>query len=184
MYSYGPPHIARRKQDDQLEHTYSSCVRIRDVALKTCQRRWMIGRSGERGSGISVLAARDDDDEEDMYAAIQQKEVKKKRTMNDLINKGRNDRKIKDRKELLKLNDHLTLCLMDLLAIMTSGLKIFNGDWSLLKSFSILFIYCYHFLLSCPLLTWIGILSRPSDADASSDTVDIPNTCIMVIPPF
>ena len=35
-------------------HTYSSYVRIRDVALKTCQRRWTIGRSGERGSGISV----------------------------------------------------------------------------------------------------------------------------------
>ena len=28
-----------QKQDDQLEHTYSSYVRIRDVALKTCQRR-------------------------------------------------------------------------------------------------------------------------------------------------
>ena len=40
-----------------------------DVALKTCQKRWMIGRSGERGSGISVLAARhdeDDDDEDDI----------------------------------------------------------------------------------------------------------------------
>ena len=49
--------------DDQLEHTYSSYVRIRDVALKTCQRRWTIGRSGERWSGISVLAARHDDDE-------------------------------------------------------------------------------------------------------------------------
>ena len=42
--------------------TYSSCMRIRDVALKTCQRRWTIGRSGERGSGISVLAAWHDDD--------------------------------------------------------------------------------------------------------------------------
>ena len=41
----------------------SSYVRIRDVALNTCQRRWTIGRSGERGSGISVLAARHDDDE-------------------------------------------------------------------------------------------------------------------------
>ena len=64
MYSYGPPHMAEQKQDDQLEHTYSSYVRIRDVALKTCQRRWMIGRSGERGSGISVLAARHDDDDD------------------------------------------------------------------------------------------------------------------------
>ena len=50
------------RSKDELEHTYSSCVRIRDVALKTCQRRWTIGRSGERWSGISVLAARHDDD--------------------------------------------------------------------------------------------------------------------------
>ena len=63
MYSYGPLHMAKQKQDDQLEHTYSSYVRIRDIALKTCQRRWMIGRSGERGSGISVLAARHDDND-------------------------------------------------------------------------------------------------------------------------
>ena len=61
MYSYGPPHMAKQKQDDQLEHTYRSYARIRDVALKTCQREWMIGRSGERGSEISVLAARHDD---------------------------------------------------------------------------------------------------------------------------
>ena len=65
MYSYGPHHMAKQKQDDQLEHTYSSSVRIRDLALKTCQRRWTIGRSGERGSGISVLAARHDDDDDD-----------------------------------------------------------------------------------------------------------------------
>ena len=65
MYSYGPPHMAEQKQDDLLEHTYSSYVRIWDVALKTCQRRWMIGRSGERGSGISVLAAWQDDDDDD-----------------------------------------------------------------------------------------------------------------------
>ena len=61
MYSYGPPHMTGQKQDDQLEHTYRSYVR--DVALKTCQRRWTIGRSGKRGSGISVLAARHDDDD-------------------------------------------------------------------------------------------------------------------------
>ena len=67
MYSYGPPHMAKQKQDDQLEHTYSSYVRIRDVALKTCQKRWTIGRSGERGSGISVLAARHDHDNDDAY---------------------------------------------------------------------------------------------------------------------
>ena len=62
MYSDGPPHMAKQKQDDQLEHIYTNYVRIRDVALKTCQGRWVIGRSGERGSGISVLAARHDDD--------------------------------------------------------------------------------------------------------------------------
>ena len=56
--------MAEQKQDDQLEHTYSSYVRIRDVTLKTCQGRWTIGRSGERGSGISVPAARHDDDDE------------------------------------------------------------------------------------------------------------------------
>ena len=53
MYSYGPQHMARQKQDDQLEHTYSSSVRIRDVALKT---------------GISVPQARHDDD--DIYIYI------------------------------------------------------------------------------------------------------------------
>ena len=36
------PHMAKQKQDDQLEHTYSSYVRIRDVALKTCQKWWMM----------------------------------------------------------------------------------------------------------------------------------------------
>ena len=57
--------LAEQKQDGQLKHTYSSSVRIWDVALKTCQRQWMIGRSGERGSGISVLTARHDDDDDD-----------------------------------------------------------------------------------------------------------------------
>ena len=55
------------KQDDQLEHTSSSYVRIRDVAMKTCQRRWTIGRSGERGSRISVPAARHDGDDDDTW---------------------------------------------------------------------------------------------------------------------
>ena len=45
----------------QLKHTCSSYVMIRDVTLKTSQRRWMIGRRGERGSGISVLVAWHDD---------------------------------------------------------------------------------------------------------------------------
>ena len=65
MYSYGPPHMAMQKQDDQHEHTFSSYVRIRDVVLKIYQGRWTIGRSGERGSGISVLPARHDDDDDD-----------------------------------------------------------------------------------------------------------------------
>ena len=65
MYSYGPPHMAVQKQDDQHEHTFSSYVRIRDVVLKTYLGRWTTGRSGERGSGISVLPARDDDDDDD-----------------------------------------------------------------------------------------------------------------------
>ena len=62
MYSNGPPHLAERNQDDQLEHTCSSSVRIGDVALMTCQKRWTIGGSDERGPGISMLAARHDDD--------------------------------------------------------------------------------------------------------------------------
>ena len=57
--------MAKQKQDDQLEHTYSSYVRILYVALKTYQKQWAIGRSGERGSEISVLAARHDDDNDD-----------------------------------------------------------------------------------------------------------------------
>ena len=57
--------MAVQKQDDQHEHTFSSYVRILDVVLKTCLGRWTIGRSGERGSGISVLPARHDDDDDD-----------------------------------------------------------------------------------------------------------------------
>ena len=60
---HGPPHMAEQKQDDQLEQESSSYVRTRDVALKTCQRRWTMGRSGKRGSGISVPVARHDDDD-------------------------------------------------------------------------------------------------------------------------
>ena len=60
----GPPHMAVQKQDDQHKHTFSSYVRIRDVVLKTYLVRWTIGRSGKRGSGISVLPARHDDDDE------------------------------------------------------------------------------------------------------------------------
>ena len=59
MYSYGSPHMAAQKQDDQLEHTFSSYV-----VLKTYLGWWTMGRSGERGSGISVLPARYDDDDD------------------------------------------------------------------------------------------------------------------------
>ena len=67
MYSYGSPHMAAQKQDDQHEHTFSSYVRIRDVVLKTYLGRWTMGRSGERGSRISVLPARYDDDDIYIY---------------------------------------------------------------------------------------------------------------------
>ena len=56
------PSYGRTKQDGLVEPTYSSSARIRDVALRTSQKRWTIGRSGEIGSGISVLAAWHDDD--------------------------------------------------------------------------------------------------------------------------
>ena len=65
MYSYGPLHMADQKQGDQLEPTYSSSARIRGVALRTCRKRWTIGMGGERGSGISVLMARQDDDDDE-----------------------------------------------------------------------------------------------------------------------
>ena len=70
------------KLDDQLEHTCSSYVRIRDVTLKTCQKRWMIGRSGERGSEISVLAARHDGDDDIciyLQKCVEYKKKKRKR---------------------------------------------------------------------------------------------------------
>ena len=70
MYYYGPPHMAEQKQDDQRKHTHSSYVRIWDVALKTCRSRWRIGRSGEKGSGISVVAARHDDDDDSCLKAV------------------------------------------------------------------------------------------------------------------
>ena len=67
MYSYGPPHMAEQKQDDQLKPIYSSSVRIRYVDLRTCQKQWTIGRSGKRGSEISMLAVRHDDDDIYIY---------------------------------------------------------------------------------------------------------------------
>ena len=62
--------MAVQKQDDQHEHILSNYVRIRYVVQKTCQRRWTIGKSGERGSGISVLPARLDDDDDDDDIAL------------------------------------------------------------------------------------------------------------------
>ena len=38
-FSYEPPHMAEQKQGDQLEPTYNSSVRIRDVAMRTCQKQ-------------------------------------------------------------------------------------------------------------------------------------------------
>ena len=64
MFFYGLPHMAKQKQDGQLEHTYGSYVRMRGVALKTYQKRWIIGRSSKWGSGISVLVAHEVDDDE------------------------------------------------------------------------------------------------------------------------
>ena len=58
--------MAVQKQDDQHEQTFCNYVRLQDVVLKTCLRRWTIGKSGERGSGISVLPGRHDDDD-DVY---------------------------------------------------------------------------------------------------------------------
>ena len=71
MYSYGPPHMAVKNQNDQHEHAFSNYMRIQDVVQKTCLRRWTIRKSGERGSGISVLPARHDDDDE-VYTIFKQ----------------------------------------------------------------------------------------------------------------
>ena len=59
--------MAVKKQDDQHEHTFSNYVRIRDAVRNTCQRRWTIGKSGERGPEISILPARHDDDDDMFY---------------------------------------------------------------------------------------------------------------------
>ena len=68
MYCSGPLHMDEQRQDDLLEPTYSSSVPIRNVALRICQKQWTIEKVGKRGSGISVLMARDDDD--DMYKKV------------------------------------------------------------------------------------------------------------------
>ena len=54
-----------RAKAGQPARTYIH-VRIRDVALKT----WTIGRSGERGSGISMPAAQHDDDDVRLLSSV------------------------------------------------------------------------------------------------------------------
>ena len=62
-----PPPTFGRAKAGRPARTYilKLCDDTGCIALKTCRRRWTIGRSGERGSGISVLAARHDDDDDD-----------------------------------------------------------------------------------------------------------------------
>ena len=61
-YSCGLLHRDVQRQDDLVEPKYNSSVPIRDVALRTCQKQWTIGKGGERVSGISVLIVWHDDD--------------------------------------------------------------------------------------------------------------------------
>ena len=53
-----------KRQNDQLEPTYSSSVPIRNVALKTRRKQWTIENGSEKGSGISVLMPPHDDDDD------------------------------------------------------------------------------------------------------------------------
>ena len=57
------PAAASVMQSSSKELSTIATMWTQDVTLKTCRRRWMIGRSDERGSGISVLAAWHDDDD-------------------------------------------------------------------------------------------------------------------------
>ena len=70
MFSYGPPCMAEQKLRNQLELTNSSSVSIWNVALRTCQKWWMIRWSDERGSGISVLVAQQDDDDDHYFVDL------------------------------------------------------------------------------------------------------------------
>ena len=67
-YSSGTLHMEEQKQDDQLEPIYNSSVPIKDVALETYRRQWIIEEGGEKGSGISVLIAPHDDEDDDEVA--------------------------------------------------------------------------------------------------------------------
>ena len=68
MYSCGPLWSDVQREDDQLEHTYSSSAPIRNV--RTCWKQWTIGSGGKRGSGISVLMALHDDDDDEIHLCL------------------------------------------------------------------------------------------------------------------
>ena len=54
-----------RAKDVKVEHTYSSSVPIRDVALKTCRKQCTLEKGGEKLPGISVLMVQHNDDDDD-----------------------------------------------------------------------------------------------------------------------
>ncbi len=126
LWFNGPPHMANQKQEDQLELTYSSYVRTQDVTLNTCRRRWMIGRSGERGSGISVLAARHDDDDDDYSKTsnttwiqiIQSHGIKYQNIF------GMTRKQYQNRKRILKNGHFSPLCTTILLRILSLSLSL------------------------------------------------------------
>ena len=57
------PTLGRAKAGRPARTYIQQLCEDRDVVLKTYLGRWTIGRSGERGSGTSVLPARYDDDD-------------------------------------------------------------------------------------------------------------------------
>ena len=61
MYSSGPLHMDKQRQDVQFKPTNSSSVLIQDVALRICRKQWMIERCVKRGSRTSMLIAWLDD---------------------------------------------------------------------------------------------------------------------------
>ena len=63
-YSCRPPQMDEQGQDVQLGPTNNSSVPIRDVALKTFRKWWMIESGDERGSMRSVLMAQNDNDDD------------------------------------------------------------------------------------------------------------------------
>ena len=74
VLQWNPSH-GRKEQHDQLKLTYSSFVRIRDLAKRTCQKRWTIGRGGERGSGISMLMAGHAAADDDVFQCVKPKYI-------------------------------------------------------------------------------------------------------------